>query len=326
MASGVEVLPADLNSLLHLGTSFTNVPGGTAHWTFDGNGNYNATSGDVSISISKATATIVVNGYTGVYDGLAHGATGTATGVGGVNLSAGLNVGASFTNAPGGTAHWMFTGGTNYNDANGDASITIAKANQTISVTTHAPASAIYGASFTVAATGGGSGNLVLYTAAGNCTNVGATFTMTSSSGTCTVHYNQAGNGNYNAATEVIESVNAMPWTLSGFYQPVDMSGVYNTVKGGSTVPLKFEVFAGGTELTTVSSVKSFVQTSISCSTSAVLDEIEVVSTGGTSLRYDSTGGQFIQNWQTPKAAGSCYKVTMTTQDGSSLIAYFKLK
>ena len=38
-------------------------------------------------------------------------------------------------------------------------------------------------------------------------------------------------------------TVNA--WTTKGFYQPVDMDGVYNTVKGGSTVPLKFELFAG---------------------------------------------------------------------------------
>jgi predicted secreted protein len=29
---------------------------------------------------------------------------------------------------------------------------------------------------------------------------------------------------------------------LKGFYQPVDMNGVYNIVKNGSTVPLKFEI------------------------------------------------------------------------------------
>jgi hypothetical protein len=121
-------------------------------------------------------------------------------------------------------------------------------------------------------------------------------------------------------------SYDVLAWTLRGFYQPVDMSGVYNVVKGGSTVPLKFEVFAGTNELTATSIVKSFVQTKIACSTSAAIDEIELTTTGGTSLRYDTTAGQFIQNWQTPKLAGSCYKVTMTTQDGSSLSAFFKLK
>ncbi len=54
---------------------------------------------------------------------------------------------------------------------------------------------------------------------------------------------------------------------------------------------------------------------------------IEVTSTGGTSFRYDTRAGQFVYNWQTPKAgAGSCYDVTFTTLDGSSLTAHFKLK
>ena len=102
--------------------------------------------------------------------------------------------------------------------------------------------------------------------------------------------------------------------------------GKLNTVKGGSTVPLKFEVFAGPAELTDTTVVKSFVQTKIACDGTAPLDDIEFTTTGGTSLRYDTTGGQFIQNWQTPKSAGTCYKVTMTTQDGSLLSALFKLK
>ena len=115
-------------------------------------------------------------------------------------------------------------------------------------------------------------------------------------------------------------------WTLNGFYQPVDMSGTLNVVKGGSTVPLKFEVFAGQTELTETSVVTSFTQTKIACETSVPTDVIEVTTTGGTSLRYDTTGGQFIQNWKTPKLPGKCYQVTMTIQDGSSLSALFKLK
>jgi trimeric autotransporter adhesin len=71
--------------------------------------------------INKANANVTVNGYTGTYNGAAHGATGSASGVGGVDLSAGLSLGASFTAVPGGTAHWTFVGGENYNDASGDA-------------------------------------------------------------------------------------------------------------------------------------------------------------------------------------------------------------
>lgn len=117
-------------------------------------------------------------------------------------------------------------------------------------------------------------------------------------------------------------------WTLAGFYQPVDMGGVWNSVKGGSTVPLKFEVFAGATELTSVSVVSGFVIKGVACpGSSAITDDIELTTTGGTSLRYDATSGQFIQNWQTPKKPGACYQVSVTTQDGSSTTqAQFKLK
>jgi hypothetical protein len=56
------------------------------------------------------------------------------------------------------------------------------------------------------------------------------------------------------------------------------------------------------------------------------MDDIETTATGGTTLRYDPVAGQFIYNWQTPKTPGVCLRVTMTTQDGSTLVAYFKLK
>ncbi len=116
-------------------------------------------------------------------------------------------------------------------------------------------------------------------------------------------------------------------YTLLGFYQPVDR-GMVNTVKGGSTVPLKFEIFQASTELTSVGSVASFKTTKVNCA--AFSDElsspVDITSTGGTTLRYDSTSGQFIQNWQTPKTANACYVVTMTTIDGAALVANFKLK
>jgi hypothetical protein len=129
--------------------------------------------------------------------------------------------------------------------------------------------------------------------------------------------------GNTSTATLNYE---VLPWSLKGFYSPVDMNGVWNTVKGGSTVPLKFEAFAGS-ELTSTSAVKSFTQKQIGCpGTSALTDAIEITSTGGTSLRYDSTAGQFIQNWATPKKPGTCWNVTMTTQDGSTANANFMLK
>lgn len=129
--------------------------------------------------------------------------------------------------------------------------------------------------------------------------------------------------GNTAAASATYE---VKAWTLGGFYAPVDVDKL-NTVKGGSTVPLKFEVFAGDTELTDTAAVQGFTVKGITCPDATTpADDIELVTTGGTSLRYDTTGGQFIQNWQTPKKSGACYNVTMATEDGSSLSATFKLK
>ena len=72
---------------------------------------------------------------------------------------------------------------------------------------THAPASAVFNTSFGVAATA--PGGAVSFSSAGGCSNVGSTFTMTSGTGTCSVNYDQAGNGNYNAAPQVVETTNA---------------------------------------------------------------------------------------------------------------------
>ncbi len=130
-----------------------------------------------------------------------------------------------------------------------------------------------------------------------------------------------SGNTGSAAATYTV-----LAWTLGGFYQPVDMGGVFNVVKGGSTVPLKFEVFAGPTELTATNVVQSFRVFTIPCEGGAPTDNIEVTSTGGTSLRYDGTGGQFVQNWATPRAAGTCRQVVLTLQDGTAISANFKLK
>ena len=118
-----------------------------------------------------------------------------------------------------------------------------------------------------------------------------------------------------------------LAWTLLGFYSPVNNLPYMNTVKGGSTIPLKFEVFAGSTELTsTAIIVQPLKSVKVSCDGGAPLDEIELLATGGTVLRYDTLGGQFIYNWQTPKQPGMCYTVTVETLDGSKLIANFKLK
>ena len=249
-ASATGVGGVDLSTGLNLdGTTHTTAGTYVDSWSFTGGANYSDATGTVSDIIAKANAQVTVNGYSGMYDGNPHGASGSAAGIGGANMNAQLNLGGTFREVPGGTAHWVFAGGTNYNDQTGDVAIVINK------------------------------------------------------------------------------------WTVNGFYQPVDMTPagspiVWNTVKGGSTVPLKFNIYVGSTEQTSISAIKEIQIFDVVCSTSAVADvPLEFTTTGGTSLRYDSTAHQFIQNWQTPKAPGKCYMARMTAQDGSTISnTFFKTK
>ncbi len=131
------------------------------------------------------------------------------------------------------------------------------------------------------------------------------------------------------AVTYVGAKLTIGAWTLKGFYAPVDM-GIWNTVKAGSTVPMKFEVFKGATELKSVSDIKSAAHKQVSCAAlnTTAADAVELTTTGSTSLRFDTTSDQFIFNWKTQSgwAVNSCYVVTVVTQDGTPLSAYFKMK
>ena len=64
------------------------------------------------------------------------------------------------------------------------------------------PANAVYNTSFTVVASAS-SGLSVTFSSGGACSNSGATYTMTSGTGKCSVIVDQAGNANYSAAPEV---------------------------------------------------------------------------------------------------------------------------
>ena len=208
---------------LDLGASFTNVPGGTAHWVFtDVTGNYNDTAGDVAIVISKADADCsAISGYSGVYDGAAHGATGYCLAVNGTTHLAGLDLGASFTNVPGGTAHWVFTDVTgNYNDTAGDVAIVISKANTTTSVVSSVNPS-VWGQSVTFTATvspvapGAGTrtgtvtfydGLAVLGTGSVNAAGVATLSTTGLSVASHSITAVYGGDGNFNGSTSAVLS------------------------------------------------------------------------------------------------------------------------
>lgn len=128
----------------------------------------------------------------------------------------------------------QYSGDSNHSGSTGTLSggQTVNQASQTITFTTSPPASAVYNTSFTVAATGGASGNPVTFSASGSCSGSGtssATYTMTSGTGTCSVTVNQAGNSNYSAAPQVTKSVKAKLAT-----QTITATPPAEAIEGGS--------------------------------------------------------------------------------------------
>ena len=156
--------------------------------------------------------------------------------------------------------------------------------------------------------------------------------------------------GNY-IVTPVNGTLTVAAWSLKGFYQPVGETSsivsapgvqpavspatVWNAIKGGQTVPMKFNIYrgVGGAQVTTVAdafnAASAFSAYQLpSCSSGDTEPEIALsdLSTGGTELRWDGT--QFIQNWKTPKVSGAdlCYRAVITAKDGSTITAFFKVK
>ncbi len=117
--------------------------------SFAGDANHASASATATITIAKATATVSATGGSYTYDGAAHPATGTVTGVGGVTLGP-----LTFTyngsadvpiNAGSYAVVASFAGDANYSGATAGATIAIAKAASVLQWA--APAGIMYGTS-----------------------------------------------------------------------------------------------------------------------------------------------------------------------------------
>jgi hypothetical protein len=169
--------------------------------------------------------------------GVAYSFAYTVTNSTGCTLTGALPAGLSFTQAtcsiagtP--TAAGSFPisvvangpGGNSEPDA---STLMVAKASQTITFTS-TPVSPAIGGSYTVTATGGGSGNPVTFTSAtpAICTVSGSTVNFVGV-GTCTINANQAGDANYDAAAQTPQTfivAKATP-TISTMASPGNLVG-----------------------------------------------------------------------------------------------------
>jgi hypothetical protein len=326
--------------------------------TYNAGSGFNASNNSTQspapkLTLAKADPVCAISGYDDVYDGQAHGASGSCTGVEDEVL-AGLDLGDTFTNVPGGTAEWAFTDVTgNYHDDSGSVEIVISKAELTVKADNKAKdydGSAFTGFTRTITGFASGEGESVI---TGSVT-YGGTAVGAVNAGTYTIVPDVSGlsadNYNFTPANGTL-TIGAWNAAGYGFYQPVGADAAHsiftaapasaptgkpasmewNTAKGGSTIPLKFNVYAGLVEKTSLTD--TFAATPFrtvklpACTDATSEDLVDFTTTGNTTLRYDGTAGQWIQNWKTPTDnKESCYRAWVTFADGSSIEAFFKLK
>jgi hypothetical protein len=303
-ATGVK--GESLNSLLHLGSSFTNVPGGTANWSFDGDTNYKPASGSAAITISQADATIKVDGYSGVYDGNAHGATGTATGVKGESLNSLLHLGGSFTNVPGGTANWSFDGNVNYKPTSGGVAIVINQATPVI--TWSNPADIMLGTALTTAqlnATASVPGSFEYSPKAGVLLSAGTQ--------PLSVTFKPADATNYTTVTKTVTIV-VVPYKIYALYDQT------KAVKSGAAYPIKLYLYnAAGADLSSSGVVLNATAITQTAVVSGTVEDAGNANPDG-NFRYDVTlgpSGGYIFNLKTSGLATGTYNLTFTVAGAS---------
>jgi hypothetical protein len=167
----------------------------------------NATYGiaaSVAVTVSPVSGSVTPTGQIllSVDGGTAQAGTLSGAGTHTFTLSSSLSVGSHSLSV-------TYTGDNTFASVSSNsATVTVAQVAQTIAFNDSLPASVIYssGLTYTISATGGGSGNAVTFSAAGPATLTGSSLVITGS-GTVTITANQAGNANYADATQVTQSI-----------------------------------------------------------------------------------------------------------------------
>jgi sugar lactone lactonase YvrE len=232
-----------------------------------GNSNYAAaTQATASVAVNASAQTIT---FTPPTSPVAFGVSPiTLTATGGAS---GLPVVFSIVSGPGSITGSTLTvtgagtiviaanqaGNTNYAAATQvTQSVVVNTATQTIAFTPSTPV--IYGVSpITLAATGGASGNLVVFTiVSGPGSITGSTLTVTGA-GTIVIAANQAGNTNYAAATQVTASIVVNTATQAITFTPPTTPVAYGTspitltaTGGASGLPVVFSIVSGPGSIT----------------------------------------------------------------------------
>lgn len=109
---------------------------------------------------------------------------------------------------------------------------------------------------------------------------------------------------------------------FQGFYSPIDNAAL-NEIKAGSTVPVKFNLTAGGSQLSDPAAITAVTSAPISCPGDAVTTITGTTAAPSDAVRWD--GSKFIDNWRTPRTPGQCVQLRVTTADSVVHTAAFRL-
>ena len=176
----------------------------TANWAADAN--YPAATATQTVTATGATATVT---FTGAPASAVYGSSFTVASTTNASTTAVITasgacsiLGNTVTMTSGTgvcslTANW--TADNDYASTSATQTVTATMATATVTFT-GAPASAVYGSTFTIASTTNGSTTAVI-TASGACSVSGNMVTMTSGTGTCSLTANWAADTNYGSAT-----------------------------------------------------------------------------------------------------------------------------
>ena len=115
-------------------------------------------------------------------------------------------------------------------------------------------------------------------------------------------------------------------YNFTGFFSPVSNPPVYNEVKAGQGIPIKFSL--SGNKGLNIFAAGYPASQQINCADNAPINVLEETETsGGSSLTYNAGSDTYQYNWKTEKSwAGTCRVLVVKLADGTEHIAYFKFK
>jgi len=293
------------------GASDPPVNGGTYNvvGTYAGDANHNAVSGSGTITINKAVPTVTVAGGAYIYDGQPHPATGTVTGIGGVQLT-----GLTFTynvsseppvNAGAYAVTGTYPGNTNYQSVTRETAILIGPATPTVTVTggTFTYDGMPHGATGTVRGVGG-------VELAGALLTYNGSIDVPVNAGTYTAVATFDGSGNYGHATgaavvTILKATAVLAWNRPGAI-------VYGTSLGGDqlnatanafgsfdyTPPANTILNAGAAQTLTATFTPSDPANYIGGTVTTTIDVAKAVA------EVTAIGGTFTYNGQPHQASG----------------------